>query len=148
MASQLVNTPVCTQFYDAPLDPMNVTDQMRFNMKSRMGKLLNDMYITAIASALDVHVQVVQDVHGYMSAVNTFPTHPTLATKKFILVWDNDKCYAAVNNLANANLPTHEDEIPISVHEMVTDFACAMSQESNKGVFLVNTFEPSYYNSR
>ena len=56
VASQLVNNPVYTQFCDAPLDPMKVTDQMRFNMKSRMGKLLNYMYIPAIASALDVHV--------------------------------------------------------------------------------------------
>ena len=142
VASQLVNTPVYTQFYDAPLDPMKVTDQMRFNMKSRMGKLLNDMYIPAIASALEIHVQVVQDVHGYMSAVNTFPTHPTPATKKVILLWDNDKYYAAVNNLEHANLPIDEDEIPIAAHEMVTDFSCAMSQESNKGVSLVDTSDP------
>ena len=61
---------------------------------------------------------------------------------KVILVWDNDKYYAAVNNLGHVNLPIHEDEIPIAAHEMVTDFSCAISQESNKGVSLVNTSDP------
>ena len=130
LAKEIVADPKYTYLCKTPLDQETVNLQLQDNMSKRQGKMLTELYIPAISNALDLHIQVLQDVHGYLSGVNILPKNLSPNTKKVTILWNNGHYFAVVKNLGHANLPIDSQKIPTAAYEEVAPEKLPSSPEN------------------
>ena len=59
-------------------------------MSTKYGRLLVDVYLSALSFALDLHINICEQIHGYVGAVTTTPLQPSRQKKFTMLVWQGD----------------------------------------------------------
>ena len=68
-------------------------------MRSKHGKMLTELYIPAIANACNIQVNIISNIFGLVSSLNTIPEQLTPATKVINLLWKDEKYSAVVRAL-------------------------------------------------
>ena len=86
IAKELVNKPDHTRYMRIPISQ----DEVNFNLlnittSKKYSRLIADMYIPAISSALDIHIRTIQNISGYFAVVNTLPLNTNPGEKKKVI---------------------------------------------------------------
>ena len=90
MSEQLLMDPEFIRYADHPLTGTDIRATVRLGVATKdFGRLVTEMYLPALAKALDCHFQVIREVHGYIATVNTLPPCPTYNSKVVTLIWDS-----------------------------------------------------------
>ena len=73
VAHELVTNNKYTRYYSHPLNQDEVSNQFTKNMKTMHGKMLTILYIPAIANACNIQVNIISNIFGFVSSLNTIP---------------------------------------------------------------------------
>ena len=74
IANQLVDDPEYLKYSKRPLTQADVNAAIKFGTSTRIyGRLVSDMYMPALATALQLHIRVITNVHGYYTIMHNTP---------------------------------------------------------------------------
>ena len=90
VSQELINNPHHTKYYQTPPEIEAIRTNMNNVMGNKFGRLLVDVYLPALSTALDLHIKICQEVHGYVSVVTTKPLTQSENKKFAMLLWEND----------------------------------------------------------
>ena len=108
VAHELVPNNKYTRYHSHPLSQDEVSNQFSKNMRSKHGRMLTELYITAIANACNIQINIISNIFGFVSSFNTIPEEISSTTKVINLLWKDDKYLAVVRDLDGA-LPIPEE---------------------------------------
>ena len=95
VAEELLTNLEYTKYYKTPIENHQLNRNISEAMSSKYGRLLVDVYLPALSSALDLHIKICEEIHGYVGVVTTKPLHPSAEKKFTMLVWKGDR-YAVI----------------------------------------------------
>ena len=95
VAEELLKNPDYTKYYKTPIENHQLNRNISEAMSSKYGRVLVDVYLPALSSALDLHIKICEEIHGYVGVVTTKPLHPSAEKKFTMLVWKGDR-YAVI----------------------------------------------------
>ena len=87
-------------------------EEVNFNLlnmttSKTYSRVVTNMYLPAISSALDLHIKTIQNISGYYAIVNTLPIHTIdESSKKTITLIIQDGIYQAVVDIKGPTTPT------------------------------------------
>ena len=74
ISQELVNNLEYTTFLKSPVSQREVDIRMMENMQSKTySRSVCDLYLPAMATALDLHIRVIQNISGYYAILNILP---------------------------------------------------------------------------
>ena len=75
ISQELVNNLEYTTFLKSPVSQREVEIRMMEKVESKTySRSVCDLYLPAMATALDLHIRVIQSISGYYAILNTLPT--------------------------------------------------------------------------
>ena len=90
ISDELLTNLEYTTFMKSPLNQYDV--EYNLMEKTTRSKATCDLYLPAMANALDIHIRVIQKVGEYFAVMNTTPTRTTTKLRKRVnLVFDGEK---------------------------------------------------------
>ena len=95
VAEELLTNPEYTKYYKTPIENHQLNRNISEAMSSKYGRVLVDVYLPALSSALDLHIK---SVKKYMDMLGLSPpNHSTHLQKRSfsMLVWKGDR-YAVI----------------------------------------------------
>ena len=99
IANQLVNYPEYLKYSKRPLTQADVNATIKFGTSTRnYGRLVSDMYMPALATALQLHIRVITNVHGYYTIMHNTPlkTYENAHWKVINLLLDDEGMYQPI----------------------------------------------------
>ena len=88
-------------------------------MRRKHGKMLTELYISAIANAYNIQVNIISNIFGFVSSFNTIPEEISPATKVINLLWKDEK-YSAVVRALDGALPIPEEGPAVHLSTSIT----------------------------
>ena len=74
IASEICRKPDYTRYMNTPLTQNDVNyNLMAFSEKTEYSRLVAELYLPALATSLDLHLRVIQNIAGYYGVMNTLP---------------------------------------------------------------------------
>ena len=96
ISEELLTNLEYTTFMKSPLNQYD----MEYNLleNNRRGKATCDMYLPAMANALDIHIRVIQKIGDYFAVMNTTPTKASKNKnkRKTVNIAYNDQHYSPI----------------------------------------------------
>ena len=125
-AKELVHKPDYTRYMRVPISQEEVTfNLLNLTTSKKYSRVVADMYLPAISSALDLHIRTIQNISGYFAVVNTLPLNTKPGdSKKVITLIIKDGIYQPIVKIPNeeTEIPSPPLTPPIQVNEeIVTD---------------------------
>ena len=99
VAIQLVEDPEYLKYSKRPLTQADVNAAVKFGTSNRnYGRLLSDIYIPALATALHIHFSIITNVHGYYTIMHntSLKTFKNSQWKVINLILDDDEKYQSI----------------------------------------------------
>ena len=99
IANQPVDDPEYLKYSKRPLTQADVNAAIKFVTSTRnYGRLVSDMYMPALASALQLHMRVITNVHGYYTIMHNTPlkTYENAHWKVINLLLDDEGKYQPI----------------------------------------------------
>ena len=111
MAKELVHKPDYTRYLRVPISQEEVTfNLLNLTTSKKYSRVVADMYLLAISSALDLHIRTIQNISGYFAVVNTLPLNTKPGdSKKVITLIIKDGIYQPI-----VKIPNEETQMPSS----------------------------------
>ena len=103
MSKELVQKLDYTRYMRIPI----TQEEVNFNLlnvttSKKYSRLIADMYLPAISSALDIHIRTIKNISGYFAVVNTLPLNTKLGdSKKVITLIIKDGVYQPIVKIPN-----------------------------------------------
>ena len=95
ISQELVNNLEYTTFLKSPVSQSEVEIRLMEKVQSKTySKSVCDLYLPAIATALDLHIRVIQSISGYYAILNTIPAKeekPNRQMKDIYLILEDNK---------------------------------------------------------
>ena len=124
---ELISKEVCThpeytKYLKVPLsqDELNY-NLMAFHSTKKYSRVVADVYLPAISSALDLHIRTIQNISGFFGVVNTYPLDNFNNKKTVTLIVIDDIYQPVVAKQVDAELapapaiPALQSEYPVIV---------------------------------
>ena len=108
VAEELLRNPEYTKYYSTPIEYQDLNRNITEAMSRKYGRLLVDVYLPALSSALDLHIKIYEEIHGYVGIVATTPLQPSTQKKFTKLVWQGDR-YNVILRKKPATIVTNLD---------------------------------------
>ena len=112
-----MRVPICQE--EVTFNLLNLTTSKKYS------RVVADMYLPAISSALGLHIRTIQNISGYFPVVNTLPLNTKPGdSKKVITLIIKDGIYQPIVKIPNeeTRMPSPPLTPPIEVNEeSVTD---------------------------
>ena len=108
ISKELCDKPDYTRYLRQPI----TQDEVNFNLlnmttSKTYSRVVTDMYLPAISSALDLHIKTIQNISGYYAVVNTLPINTIdESSKKTITLIIQDGIYQPVVDMKRPTTPT------------------------------------------
>ena len=120
MSKELVQKPDYTKYMRLPI----TQEEVDFNLLSmtttkKYSRLIADIYLPAISTALNIHFRTIQNVSGYFAVMNTLPIKTNPWHKKVITLIIHNGKYQPVVNISEEDIegtlptPTIASESPL-----------------------------------
>ena len=100
LATEICSKPEYTRYMKAALSQDEINHNfLAFSKKNEYSRLVADLYLPAISSALDMHLRVIQNIAEYYGIINTYtlPNDFNPLQKKTITLIVIDGCYHPVS---------------------------------------------------
>ena len=87
ISQELVNNLEYTTFLKSPVSQREVEIRMMEKVQSKIySRSVCDLYLPAMATALDLHIRVIQSISGYYAILNTLPTKQEKPNKQMKVI--------------------------------------------------------------
>ena len=99
IANQLVDDPEYLKYSKRPLTQADVNAAIKYGTSTRnYGRLVSDMYIPTLATALQLHIRIITNVHGYYTIMHNTPlkTYEKSHWKVINLILDDEGKYQPI----------------------------------------------------
>ena len=99
VAIQLVEDPEYLKYSKRPLTQADVNAAVKFGTSTRSyGRLVSDIYIPALATALQIHFRIIANIHGYYTIIHSTPlkTFENSQCKVINFLLDDDEKYQPI----------------------------------------------------
>ena len=109
IATEICRNPDYTRYMKTPLTQGEVNySLMAMSENTKYSRLVAELYLPALATALDLHLRVIQNIGGYYGVMNTLPLPNERNTKqkKTITLILIDGTYYPVVQASTTDLPT------------------------------------------
>ena len=151
---ELISKEVCThpeytKYLKVPLsqDELNY-NLMAFHSTKKYSRVVADVYLPAISSALDLHIRTIQNISGFFGVVNTYPLDNFNNKKTVTLIVIDDIYQPVVAKQVDAELapapaiPALQSEYPVIVisdceSEVVVEYSQEVDQSPVFGVQVI-----------
>ena len=109
IASEICRRPDYTKYMNTPLTQGDVNySLMALSEKTEYSRLVAELYLPALSTALDLHLRVIQNIAGYYGVMNTLPlpNEGNPKEKKTVTLILIDGTYHPVVQASGSDLPT------------------------------------------
>ena len=109
IATEICRNPDCTRYMKTPLTQGEVNySLMAMSQNTKYSRLVAELYLPALATALDLHLRVIQNIAGYYGVMNTLPLpkERNPKQKKTVTLILIDGTYHPVVQASGSDLPT------------------------------------------
>ena len=98
LSKELFSKPDYTRYLKVPISQEEVNfNLLNMTTSKKYSRLVADMYVPAIASALNLHIKTIQNISGYFAIVNTLPlNNEDEKNRKIITLIIKDDIYQPV----------------------------------------------------
>ena len=114
ISKELCDKPDYTRYLRQPFTQEEVNfNLLNMTTSKTYSRVVTDMYLPAISSALDLHIKTIQNISGYYAIVNTLPinTIDEFSTKTITLIIQ-DGIYQPVVDMKGPMIPTPSNSPP------------------------------------
>ena len=108
VAGELLRNPDYTKYYTIPIQYQKLNKNITEAMSTKYGRLLVDVYLAALSSALGLYIKICEEIHSYIGVVTTTPLQPSTQKKFTMLVWQGDR-YNVILRKKPATIVTNFD---------------------------------------
>ena len=127
LSEELFAKPDYTRYLRVPISQEEVNfNLLNMTTSRKYSRLVADMYLPAIASAMNLHIRTIQNISGYYGILNTLPLNDKdEKSRKIITLIIQDDIYQPVVAISTEGNGTSTEENAISTEEN------AISTEAN-----------------
>ena len=107
-AEELLWNPEYTKYYTTPTEYQDLNRNITEAMSTKYERLLVDVYLPVLSSALDLHIKICEEIQGYVGVVTTIPLQLSAQKKFTMLVLQEDR-YNVILRKKPATIVTNFD---------------------------------------